>query len=270
MTKGPSSPAVAGDAEQGNAEIVLNMGRTSEPAISAAIAMDKLCLSLWAAGSCPSSAIHDSFPLTSTSGTILSKVYGKLAKDKDWIVSVQSFDKSGKVIHSAAATFKVQSCQTTRVNLELQTGFSMLVANIFPVQETMNSCVLYVDQTAVDSSVFTRGTRVGDTIALTYDYLAASAVGTRHALRVEVHGVLWDKQQLLYAGETTLTAVSGQDKSWTLPLKWVGPTSSLYGAAEMNVVLGAISTSAVTAAPQRAHEYQEAPDGIELCCSVQG
>jgi hypothetical protein len=243
----PSSPIVAGDTEEGDAEVSITTGTIGMLAKSAAIEMDKLCLSICAVGACPGTAIRDSFPLTSTSGTTLTRVYSKLAKDKDWILSAQSFDKSGRVVHSGTTTFKVQSCQTAKVNLELQAGFSMLAANVFPIPDSVNGCVLFVDQTAVDNSVFTRGTRIGDTVTMTFDYLGATPAGTRHALRVEVHGILWGKQQLLYAGDTALIVVSGQDKSYTLSLKWVGPASSPYGSAEMKVVLGAVGTSTVNA-----------------------
>ncbi len=229
------------DESMGVVNVSVKLGKIGSLGKIKCIEFDTLTLTLTAPG-------EDSFvskiPISGKNQQVVTKTFSNLASLKTWTVSAIAKDKVGKTTHSGKTTFEVQPCGTTAVTLDLAAQYSMLKANFYPIRDSVNACMLWVDGEVVIDSSFSRTELRGDTVRLSYDYLSASPAGIQHTIRMDARGIVWGDDTLLYRGDTAVRAVSGENGSYTIKLKWVGPDIPPPGAATMTVVLGA--TGSVT------------------------
>jgi len=111
----------------------------------------------------------------------------------------------------------------------------------------MTRFVLTVDGAVWGDSSVVRQARVGDTVKMRHDYLAASSGGTTHAFAVKIYGRLWGIDTLMYSLDTSVSVVSGASRGQSLKLHWVGPKSPPPGSASMSVVVGTVGMLTITA-----------------------
>lgn len=176
------------------------------------------------------------------SGTVLgardwSRSY-ELASDASWSVSVQVRDGKDSVLYQGTKAFDVSPGRTTSVDMSLDALYSNLRIRI-PVIDSATRFVLEIDGKAVAHSCIAGQDRIGDTILMEHDYVAASEFGVEHAVSLRVFGRSWGRDTLLYSGDTSIRAVSGRNSAWTLRLRWVGPDFPPAGAAALSIALGA-------------------------------
>lgn len=175
-------------------------------------------------------------------GYSVQRTFSGLASDKLWRVSAVTRDIAGVVIHSADTLLTVAPQTTHMVNLVLPARYSTLKARFFPIVDSVTRLQMRVDDDLVASAAFAKQSRLGDTVVLAHDYLSASPSGVTHKIQLDAHGDMWGDDHLLYRGDTTVTVVSGQDATYKVTLRWVGPTIPPPGQAEIHVVLGALGT----------------------------
>jgi len=230
--------------KKGSAEVSIQLGKVGALAKKSAIDLNTLTLTLSATGETPVTQV---IALSGSAQQTVTKIFDNLASQKEWILTAVTKDIEGMVIHSGTKAFTVPIEAVANVSLNLDAQYSMLKANLFPIRDSVTICSLSVDGQGVAGLSFAKGSRVGDTVNLSYDYLSATASGVLHTLVISAYGEMWGKQQLLYKGETTITAVSGVDQSSTITLSWVGPSTPPTGGASITVTLGAIGTITVNA-----------------------
>jgi formylglycine-generating enzyme len=123
--------------------------------------------------------------------------------------------------------------------LDLDSRFSMLKANFFPIRDSVTRCELLVDGAIVDDSSFAKQSLIGDTVRLAYDYLKTNVL--QH-ISLYAYGSMWGFDTLLYACDTAIIAQPGVNASYTVILKWVGPGFPPTGSATMTAALGEVGT----------------------------
>lgn len=236
-----SSPVLPQNAkETGTLDLKINLDKAGALKKTTVIDFSKLVMSL----SAPDLAIiYDT--ITLAGGYYqreINKIYPQIAsRIKDqvvvWHLAVESRDRNNRIIHSADTSFSIQPLDTLELSMLLAAQYSMLNANFFPIRDSITECRVFVDNEIVGSSSFTKQSRIGDTIVITYDYLKASPTGISHTIRFDVLGDLWGIDTLLYTGDTMMTIRSGENSTTPIRLKYVGP-DTLHGAASMTVTLG--------------------------------
>lgn len=244
----PVAPAAR--PQTGTVEVTIHaggIGALSKAAGGAAIEMSDLYVALSAEGE---KTVYDTLPLTGGSHERTErKTYTGLAsriEDRivDWTLTVESRDGNGEVIHSGDTTFAIPPLDTAEVELRLSAQYSMLKANYRPIRDSVTRCELVVDGEAVADSSFAKQSLVRENVQLAFDYLQASPMGASNDIVLNVYGVLWGIDTLLYTGDTTIAVVSGQDTTYDVVLDYVGP-DTLHGAANMVVTLGAVGTTTI-------------------------
>jgi alpha-tubulin suppressor-like RCC1 family protein len=236
----PTSPLT--ESEDGSANVSIKVGAVgalAKTAKTADIAMTRLIVSLAAAGQ---TAINDTFPLAGTSSTTINKTYENLAPFVTWTLSAKSLDSRDSVIHAGFSTFTLQPRQMLSVSLNLDARYSMLKANFFPIRDSVTRCVLIADGAVKKDSSFAKQALLGDTVRLSFDYLQT---GLAQRIKMEVYGVMWGLDTLLYTGDTLIMPVAGVNANYNITLKWVGPAQPPRGQATMTVTLGAVGTVTV-------------------------
>jgi|GEM_PF-1945338 len=223
----------------GSAKVTISLGQVGALAKMRTVAdieLANLSISLTAPGQ---DTITDALPLSGNSATTIVKTYAGLASNMTWTLIAKSIDARDSVIHWGSTTFQVQPNDTANVSLSLAALYSMLKANFFPIRDSVTSCQVLVNSAVVADSSFAKESLLGDTVQLAYDYLTA---GISQKITLNVYGVMWGSDTLLYTGDTVITPISGVNASYNLTLNWMGPSTPPPGKATINVVLGAIGT----------------------------
>ncbi|MBN1600449.1 MAG: InlB B-repeat-containing protein [Chitinispirillaceae bacterium] len=239
-----------GPEETGALQLSVNMekiGALKKAMKTASIEMEKLHITLDAYGY---STIHDTIELTGGSHErSVSKIYTGLVSWSDeqmidWHLQVVAFDQNDRYIYSNDTMFQVEPLDTIEIAMFLEPQYSMLFANFYPIQDSVNRCVLTIDDDGyyysdqVDSS-FEKQTLLGDTVTLSYDYLTATPYGSSHRISMEVYGEINGLDSLLYSGDTLIIVKSGEDANYQIVLRGAG-SNAVNGAATMVVTLGKI------------------------------
>lgn len=222
----------AGGGAEGAASIVVDVGKVgSLSKASARIDLAKLRITLSAFGEAD---VVDTFQLTGSNPVAFAKTYGGLAADKRWTLTARTTDARDSTIHWGVTTFQVEYRKTSMVRLDLASRFSWVTAHFHPIRDSVNKVLLQIDNVVRAQASFPTQAKVGDTVTLSFDYLE---VGRRN-IKMQAHGSWNGTQMLLYAADTNLTVVPGQDAKHWIELKWVGPRLTPTGAASITVALG--------------------------------
>jgi hypothetical protein len=233
--------------ETGVLKVAIHMDRVgalSKAMKATEIEMTNLCITLYADGQ---PTVYDTIQLTGGSYERTErKTYPGLVAYNDgqlvqWTLYVEARDQRDQVIHYKDTSFVIPPLDTANITLVLSAQYSMLVANYFPIRDSVTRCELLVDYgTAADSS-FPKQSRIGDTVALTYDYLTADPWGMviSHNITLNVYGDYEGNEALLYTGDTNIGVISGEDANYYVALTFVGP-GAFPGALTMVVTLGKV------------------------------
>lgn len=220
------------DSPEGAASVVIDVGHVGALSkASARIDLVRLRVTLSATGE---KDLNDTFNLTGTTPVVFAKTYSGLAADKRWNLTARSFDSRDSVIHMGVTTFLVENRKTAMVKLDLAARYSWMTARFFPIRDSVNRVSLLIDNVARAQESFARQGRLGDTLTLGYDYVETG----RRNIKMQAHGVWNGAQTLLYAADTNLAVIAGQDARHFIELRWVGPRAAPIGAASMTVSLG--------------------------------
>ena len=243
MSCSSKNPVQSTSDQSGVAVLTVKLGAVGSLAKKTAINLDTLTIIL----SAPDEISRiDKVAITGSGQQIISKTYDHLASIvKTWTASAFTKDDHGIVIHSGLKDFIVPGRDTVDVSLDLRANYSMLTANIFPIRDSVTRCELMVDATKRGDSAFVKQTLLGDTIRLTYDYLSASDSGISHKISINVYGVMWGFDTLLYKADTSILIKSGENKKFAISLKWQGPSAPPPGGATMTITVGAVGSQTV-------------------------
>ncbi len=225
-----STPSIT---DHGKVAVSVKLGAVGVLARSAQMTPTKLVLQFT---SNQSSTVRDTI-LISGNGTV-AKSYD-LASQQNWTLQATGLDQRDSVLYTGSSTFNVLAQKTTNVNLSLDARYSSLRVR-FPVRDSLTRFVLSVDGAVWGDSSVVYQARLGDTVKMEHDYLAASPAGTLHAFSLKVFGRQWGLDTLFYAFDTSLNIVSGSNLGRTLTLKWVGLKSPPPGMATLSVTLGTV------------------------------
>jgi hypothetical protein len=172
------------------------------------------------------------------------KTYNDMASLKPWTLFVVSVDQEGTVIHTGSKTFEIQPRHTEPVNLNLNSKYSMLKVNFYPIRDSVTKVELKLNGLVINDSVFAKQIFKGDTVKMSYNYMDT---GTQH-ITLNAYGTMWgDENVLLYTADTTVSVLTGVDANYTVKLVWVGPTTPPAGQASMAVSLGSTGTTVINA-----------------------
>ncbi len=236
--------------ETGSLQVTVNLGEVSKLRKSmktADIEMTSFSIVLSADDQ---SSVYDTFALTGGSHKrterktypgIVAAVDGNLI---EWTLYAEARDQNGSVIHSGDTAFTLLVNDTVDIALFLDAQYSMLVANYFPIRDSVTRCVLQVDGYTKADSGFPAQAFVGDTVMMSFDYLTASHAGIAHIIGLLVYGDIAGSEMLLYSGDTDIIVRSGEEANYTIMLSYVGPTVP-HGAADMVVTLGKVGKAVI-------------------------
>jgi hypothetical protein len=227
------------DNPSGGANITIKMGKVGALAKRTDIEFSRLCIALSATGE---ATIYDTIPISGNGATSVNKTYEDLASLKTWTLKVNTIDIKDSTIHAGSIAFDVRPRQTADVTVDLPAQYSMLKANFSPIRDSVTRCELLLDGVVIDDSSFGKQSALGTSIQLAFDYLP---VGVTKRIKMDVYGEMWGFDTLLYTSDTVITSVAGENKSYNIALKWVGPKLPPPGQASMNVILGAVGTVSV-------------------------
>jgi uncharacterized protein (TIGR02145 family) len=233
--------------ESGALAMTVHAGTIGALAKTAAIEMSSLYIELSSPGL---PTIYDTLSLSGGSAERTErKTYANLASRVrnsivEWTLTVESRDLNGTIIHSGDTIFTVPPRDTIDIEMFLAAQYSMLVANFYPIRDSVTGCEIKVEGLSKNAVTFDKQSRLGDTVSLTDDYLPASQLGVSQNIEMNVYGHYFGVDTLLYTGDTSLSVVSGQNSNYQIKLKYVGP-AALQGAATMAVTLGAVGTVTV-------------------------
>ena len=187
--------------------------------------------------------ILDTFAVSGNDEIIASLGSYELESFVDWTISVTTVDEQGETIHAGFTTVNLDFTQELAVQLDLYSNFSMTKLNLYPVPDSATAVEFLIDGGLVADTVFSVQTIVGDTVTLEYDYLFTNDTS---AVQVNVRGIMWGVDTLLYTGDLVLSIPSGVDTTFILPLSWVGPDVPT-GMAALTVVIGNVGTATINA-----------------------
>jgi hypothetical protein len=234
------SPVVPQPVQTGSLKVKVHLSEVGKLAKRAAINLQFCQIKLYAP---EEDTIVDSLPLSGNGQASLTTVFSNLASGKKWSVAVTSFDNNDSTIHYGTTDTLVQAGDTALVSLTISPEFSMLRANFFPIRNRVDRIELKVDGQIKDDTSFLAQSLLGDTLALTFDYLPANGnLGFVHHIQLGAYG----GNELLYYGDTSIQIYPSMSTTIQLPLYWTGdsivPVDTSLGALTMQVVLGAIAT----------------------------
>jgi len=232
-----------GQVETGSANVTINLARVGALAKSADISMRMLYLSAHAADE---DTVRDSVSLSGHAQYTVALQFLELAASKRWHLSATAVDVKGIVVYGDTASFVVTPGATHNVNLTLAARYSMLVANFYPIRDSVTSVALYVGEELAADSSFPKHALRGDTVALAYGYLPASPSGTSVAVQLDARGDYFGQPNtLLYRGVGTFFVRSGKDTAYNLTMQWAHPSPPPPGQANIQVTLGAIGRAII-------------------------
>lgn len=220
----PASPS-----SDGQVALSLNLGPVGVLARSLQMTPTRLVLQF----NSGATAVRDTVAI-SGSGTV-AKTYSFPAQPET--LQVKGLDQRDSLLYQGSSVFLVQSGRTTSVSVSLDSRYSTLRTK-FPVQDSLTRFTLTVDgRLWGDSSVAIRS-RIGDTVKIDHDYLAASPSGTLHAFSLRAYGRSNGTDTVLYAADTSIAIVSGSRQGFVAYLRWVGANAG--GKVALAVVLGPV------------------------------
>lgn len=244
-----------GDRAEGAVSLVVDLQRIGALAKTARtasgpgsrITLARLRLTLSAIGE---KDVQDTFSLSGTDPVIFAKTYSGLAADKRWNILARSYDSRDSVIHIGQTSVLVENRKTSSARLDLASRFSSATVRFFPIRDSVGRVVFLVDNVVKAQESFERQARVGDTLSLGYDYLD---VGRRN-IKLQAWGVWNGTSQLLYAADTTVIVVPGENARHQIELRWVGPKAPPAGAVAMTVALGSVGHTLINGNLVYSHE----------------
>jgi formylglycine-generating enzyme len=241
----PIDPGIS--AATGSLEVTFNINRVGALHKTRVIEMMNLYVAISAENQ---DTIFDTIPLGGGSHQrTVQQTYDRLASLTgehaiEWTLSAEALDRNGRIIHSGDTVFVIPPGDTVEIPLSLGARYSMMVANYFPIRDSVSRCNLQIDgYTEIDSS-FPEQSLVGDTVTLSFDYLTASSSGISHQITLNVFGDAGGNDALLYTGDTSIVVRSGEDADYTVILAYVGPNTG-SGASAMAVTLGDVGKTTV-------------------------
>lgn len=239
MNCSQTNPTGANEAtEKGALSLTVNVSKVGATRSIQDIELEDLCLSI----SNGEETIHDTVIITGNGNIVIPNIYHALDVGDDWVVTSKTLDKKGVTIHEGVDTFTINAGVTTKKYVNIAPKFSMLRTNFFPIKDSVTKCELSINNAIVIDSSFAKQSHLNDTILLGENYIPASLLGENHNLVLTAYGVWGSNDTIpLYRGDTTITAISGNDTSYALKLKWVGPENEV-GTGEIIVAIGDLGT----------------------------
>lgn len=180
--------------------------------------------------------------LTTSSTILITKSFSELTANKEWTVEISTSCSTGSTVHYAKETFTLSNGETIELDINMPAKFSVLYANFFPIKDSVTKCEVVIDEEVCVDSTFQVQDHVDDTISVSWDYVSASPTGENHNISLNVYGIMWGENYLLYTADTTISVISGEKVNCNMTLKWVGPNEKPNGSAEINVTIGNIDT----------------------------
>ncbi len=189
--------------------------------------------------------IFDTVPLAGGSEDIvIRKTYSNMAawtenEAVQWTLLVESRDKLGKILHSKDTTFTLEPEDTVNIPLLLEARYLVMSAYFYPIRDSVTRCEIIIDNLTDEKGdvSFQKQSLIGDTVEISNRYLSASPSGIPHTVSLNVYGVINGTEVLLYKGDTTITAKSGDDRNYRVNLKYAGE-NALLAATSMNAIIG--------------------------------
>lgn len=178
----------------------------------------------------------------------------RLTAGRTWHLTATGLDAKDSVLYSGSADFPIGADSTTNLSMSLDALHSSLQLSI-PAKEGAKRLQASLDGRPWLDSTLGSFVRENDTIRAERDYLAASRTGTAHSLSIRISGNRGDKDTVLYALDTNLTVVTGQNQGLRLTLKWVGPPPTKYGATFLTATLGSVGILKFEVDYGRAQEF---------------
>jgi hypothetical protein len=243
----------------GAAEVEIKVGKIGVLAKRSMIEMNKLIVEIVNANTSVT-VLKDTTTLVGHAETQVNKRFDGLKAPDLYILQAKAVDKSGKTIHSGSKIFSTIPAGVVNVNLGLAAQYSMLKVSYNNVPDSVGKVTLAIISADTIDSSFVRGVR--DTVVLAYDYLPADSDGISYPVSLKASGSFFGKDTVLYAADTTISAVSGVDKSYLITLKWVGPGYP-SGAAAITVTIGAVGTTVLNAGFTQAGGLSDLVDDLE-------
>jgi len=218
-------------AELGRVEVSIKAGAVGVLARSAQMVPTKIVLEFRSGAA---SRIKDTILVAST-GSIL-KSYSFPAQPETLVV--KGYDQRDSLLYYNGGTvFAVAAGKTTSVGVSLDARYSSLKVR-FPVVDSLDRFQLLVDGALWADSSIVAGSRNGDTISVSRDYLTSSLAGNSHALAFRIWGRSQGKDTVLYALDTTVSVVSGQNPGLVFVSRWVGGATKKPGFASLALTVG--------------------------------
>lgn len=168
-----------------------------------------------------------------------------LASGKQWTLSAQGIDQRDSLLYQGAARFQVVAGTTVSLKLSLDPRYSTLRLRV-PLRGGARRIQLSVDGEVRRDTALPMASD-GDTVTVETDYLSAIASGAGHRIGLRLLGPLRGAEALLYEGDTTLVATSGQDMSAVISLWWVAPLPPPGGHLGFDVGLAKVGSLQVLA-----------------------
>ncbi len=194
--------------------------------------------------------VYDTLQLFGGSGErVETQTYPGLAAFVDgqfveWTLYVETRDRNNRIVHSGDTTFTLTPFDTVQIPLLVSARYSMLVANYFPIRDSVTRCELVVDGARVTDSSFQKQSLLGDTVMLSNDYLAADPGGAGHNIFLNVYGDFEGVERMMYQGNIAIDVWSGEDTSYNVALEYVGP-GAFRGVLTMEATLGRVGTTSI-------------------------
>lgn len=157
----------------------------------------------------------------------------------NWHLELKGLDQNDSVLYFGAEQVQIVANRTTAVMMSLNALQARLRLR-FPLRDSMTRFVVKLDNQTIFDSILPAASHACDTLVVDRDYLAASISGVRHGLSIRIHGVFNGIESVLFACDTVLTAISGENHSGALPLTWVGPWAPPSGLLNLSVSLGVV------------------------------
>ncbi|MBK8802512.1 MAG: hypothetical protein IPN71_10765 [Fibrobacteres bacterium] len=220
------------DPSSGQVALSLNLGPVGVLARTAEMSPRRLVLQFKSGGE----TLSDTIAVTGT-GTV-AKTY-TMASQRDWTLEAIGLDQRDSTLYQGSTSFTVMAKKTTSVSLSLSSKHSSIKVK-FPIIDSLTRFVLSVDGSVWGDSSVVKQTRVGDTIKMDHDYLAASPAGIVHDFDLRIFGQPWGVDTLCYALDTSVAVVSGRNQGHVFKAHWVGAKTPPPGFAELTVILGAV------------------------------
>ena len=182
---------------------------------------------------------RDSAVLSGITGGQFSYNFSHLEALELYEVAITVRDTTDKITHQGYSSFTPIPGLNIEVPITLNSKYTMIKANFFPIPDSATSITLSIDSLVQDSMSFSKGLHAGDTLQLTYDYMTT---GVSHDITMRVYGEYWGFPYELYRGDSVVVMESGQDSAMHIVLKWVGPDLPPDGHAEIAVTIGPVGT----------------------------